>query len=122
MSAIGPTWCGECNRHRFYCECNPETHIFVVEYKLVIDRERFDIWCDERVRVVAHDAEQAARLVREWVMKADFVWTLESGETVEKPIPIGPRSVTIKEVSKYLENVGDMLRACPLPVVFQYEI
>lgn len=81
----------------------------------------FDAWCEERVRCIAHDAEQASRLVREWTMMTKHIWCIEGGETVEKQIPIGSRSVIINSANQYIANVREMLRACPLPVIFAYE-
>lgn len=121
VGGANTTWCSECQVHKFYCTCNSEVNIYTVDYRLVIDREMFDVWCEEKVRCIAHDAEQAARLVREWALITEHIWCVEGGETVNKTIPIGDRSVTINSVGQYVANVREMLKACPLPVIFAYE-
>lgn len=116
------TWCMDCNRHSSRCECNPTQHIYLVEYRLCVEHNSHPALCLERVRCVAFDEHLAVSKVTNWALTTDFIWWTEHDETVLHRVPIGPRDVTIMSVQRYADNVGELLRACPLPEIFPHEV
>ena len=120
-SAANSNWCGECHQHKAICTCDPKSHIFLVEYRLVIDTGMQPHWCDEKVRVVAYDQYLAISKVHNWALTTEFIWWTENGEATEHRVPIGARDVTITKVELYAADVGEMLKLCPLPDIFPHE-
>jgi len=121
IGATNSTWCGECHQHKAICTCDPKVHIFLVDYHLVVDTGVMPNWCDEQVRVVAYDQYLAISKVNNWVLATDVIWWNENGEITEHRVPLGAREVTITKVEMYAEDVGEMLKACPLPELFPHE-
>lgn len=122
FGSLNSLWCGECNRHSSQCECDPPQHIYLVEYKLMIAYDPIPAWCQERVRCIAFDEYLAMKRVATWAMTTEFIWWHnEEKEQVEHRVPAGPRDVTIVSVTKYAENVGSLLKQCPLPEIFSPE-
>jgi hypothetical protein len=97
--------------------CEPKLHIYVVVYRLLIDKGKEIIYCDETVRCIATDAFLAMSLVHVWAENTTVIWCKDGDEYT---VPIGRRDVTIMSVELNVEDIGEALKQCPLPNVFQY--
>jgi hypothetical protein len=96
-------------------------NIYLVKYKLITDSGLHNSWCEGRLRCLAFDPFQAMSKVQVWMLGTHYLW-LSDGNTVEEyRLPSGERDLTIKSVELYAENVGEMLKACPLPEIFEHE-
>lgn len=120
-SSANSNWCSECQKHKTACECDPPVHIYLIEYKLITDAGLHHAWCEGKIRCTAFDPFQAMSKVQDWILKTDFLWLSDGGITEEYKLPSGDRDLTIKSVEIYAENVGEMLKACPLPEIFEHE-
>lgn len=121
VSSANPNWCPECHQHRVICSCDPKIHIYLVDYHMVVIGGMIPHWCDEQVRCVAYDEYLAISRVTNWALTTESIWWNEKGEITEHRVPFGEREVSITKVEIYAENVGDMLKACPLPEIFPHE-
>lgn len=120
-AAANSNWCIECHKHRAVCECDPPVNIYLLEYKLITDAGLHHSWCEGKIRCIAYDPFQAMSKVQDWIMTTDHLWLTDGGVTEEYKLPSGDRDLTIKVVELYAENVGEMLKACPLPEIFEHE-
>lgn len=115
------TWCQDCQRHKIACTCDIKKHIFRVRYHLVIETGPTGVWCQEAVRVIAYDLIHAREQVREWLQITPIIWFPRKGEILEHALPVGPRDITIVTTEKYLDDVGALLRSCPMPNIMPPE-
>ncbi len=99
-------------------------NIYLVEYTINIESGLWKTWCQEKVRCIAYDEYLAISKVTNWAMTTAFVWWKPDDENLLEmafPVTEGTRSVTIKSVTKYANDVGELLRQVPLPEVFPNE-
>jgi hypothetical protein len=121
-TAANSNWCEECRRHKTVCECDPPVNIYLVEYKLITDSVSQYSRYEGKVRCIAYDPFQAMSKIQAWILITDYLWLAVDEEATEDyKLPIGDRDLTIKSVELYAENVGEMLKAYPLPEIFEQE-
>lgn len=95
-------------------------NIYLVEYKLSIDRPSFPTWCQEKLRVIATDQFLAMSLVTNWLKETNFIWATDNSEVVEHAIPEGKRDVSIIKAEVYAADIGELLKQCPMPELFPH--
>jgi len=121
VGAANSTWCSECQQHKSICSCESQQNIYVVAYRIVVSGNMTPHWCEETVRCVACDQWMAISRVTNWALITEVVWWNEHDEVVEHRVPYGSRDVTIRGVRLYAEDVGELLKSCPLPEIFPHE-
>lgn len=88
---------------------------------MAVENGPYPAWCQEKVRCIASDEYMAMSRITDWGLSTQYIWWTEADELVQHLVPFGPRSVTIVKVEKYADNVGELLKLCPLPNIFPHE-
>lgn len=120
-STVDSSWCSECHRHIARCECGSKQHIYLVEYLLRVDTGPEVATCQQKVRCVATDKYLAMSRVSQWAKTTNMVWWETSGAPEEFQVPPGTREVTIINIHMHAQDVGDIIKQIPLPVIFPNE-